>query len=184
MCEYVEHKKGLIEGKATYEDLFEQIKDKCVKGTIGRKSCLFALHDLNLLQMNDNYNIDIYEHKQVPEVLKKIRTIVERETGFVYDYVLVHIYLDGSASINWHFDSEAVNTPICSVSLGATRKFRLKEKHKKSGYDYEYLLESGDMVLMKVGCQQKYLHCIPVEKRVKSPRINLTFRQYDTTLLF
>lgn len=181
MCEYVEYKKNLIDGKI-YEKLYEEIKDKCIKGTTRRKSCLFALHSLNLL--SSEYKLDVYECKDVPPTIKDIREVVERESKTVYDYVLVHIYLDGNASIGYHADVEAMNTPICSVSLGATRKFRLKEKGRKTGYDYQYLLESGDMILMKVGCQQRYLHCVPIEKKVLTSRINLTFRQYDTTLIF
>ena len=52
--------------------------------------------------------------------------------------------------------------------------------------DWEYSLENGDMIHMKgpdlttgrPSCQRKYLHTVPVETSVKSPRINLTFRQF------
>ncbi len=92
------------------------------------------------------------------------------------DYCLVHLYVDGSASINWHNDKEAWRSDVFSISFGATRKFRFRRIHQKSGYLKELLLHSGDLVWMKPGCQQKFLHCIPKTLSVKEPRINLTFR--------
>ena len=38
------------------------------------------------------------------------------------------------------------------------------------------ILTDGDLLLMLPGCQEKYQHSIPVRKRIKEPRLNLTFR--------
>lgn len=92
------------------------------------------------------------------------------------DYCLVHLYIDGSARINWHNDKEAWTSDVFSISFGATRKFRFRRIKQKTGYLKELLLHSGDLVWMKPGCQQKFLHCVPPTLSVKEPRINLTFR--------
>jgi len=84
-----------------------------------------------------------------------------------------------SCIISWHNDKEALNTPVASISLGATRLFRFRDIKETKGWEYELNLKSGDLVYMKEGCQRKYKHAVPVQKKVKDPRINLTFRQFE-----
>ena len=38
------------------------------------------------------------------------------------------------------------------------------------------LLESGSLLVMQGSTQTHWLHCIPKSKKIKTPRINLTFR--------
>ena len=112
---------------------------------------------------------------------------MEQQSKKTYDYVLVHIYDTGDAGISYHRDNEALNSSISSVSLGATRKFRFKKIGRKKGWDSELYLHDGDLVIMhgpdpisgRKSCQNIYLHSVPVEKKVKEPRINLTFREYE-----
>ena len=99
--------------------------------------------------------------------------------GETYDYVLVHIYYSGKGSIAYHNDSEAMNSSIASVSFGSTRKFRFRKIGKTKGWDHEFRLGSGDLFMMYKGCQSKYMHSVPIERSVKSQRINLTFRKYE-----
>lgn len=63
-----------------------------------------------------------YKWSDAPSILNEICKIVENFTKEKYDYVLVHIYPSGNSSIGAHFDKEAMNSSIASVSLGATRK--------------------------------------------------------------
>ena len=172
---YFSHHSDVVP-KQYFPELLKEIEERVVDNASERKSCLFYFHPLYLF----NYpGLPSYEEYKVPNILNNIRTIVEKTTGQIFDYVLVHIYTSGKAKISWHFDTEALNSPIASVSLGASRKFRLKEKGRKKGWDHEIVLNSGDLLVMNKGCQQKYLHCVPAELKVKEPRINLTFRQYE-----
>lgn len=109
----------------------------------------------------------------------KIRDKLEREFKMKFDYCLTHLYRNGHDNINYHSDHEAMNTPIVSISMGATRKFRFRKSGRTTGYDYQYLLRCGDCILMKVGCQWKWQHCVPTEATIKEPRINLTFRMFE-----
>ena len=148
-----------------------------------RKTCVFfksSNHNKNI-----GYdNIPSYDWESLPGIVKEIYNLVSDITKENYDYVLVHIYPDGKSSIGWHNDSEALNSSVVSISLGATRKFRFKTIDRWKGWDYELFLNNGDMLWMHgpdengISCQNVYLHTVPVERKVKTPRINLTFRLF------
>lgn len=175
---YYDYFKGFLhdERENTYEKIYEEIKDKVSYSTKGRRSCLFALHSLDLLGSGyaNKFSCD-----EVPTIIQDIRTKVELLTGQVYDFVLAHIYLDGDAGIAYHSDAEANDSFVCSVSFGASRKFRLRRIGETKGYDKEFILGDGDVFVMKPTMQSVYKHAIIPEKGVKNPRINLTFRQYE-----
>ena len=159
-----------------YDKVYREVKDKVEYATKGRRSCLFALHEIDLL--GKRYG-NSFPHTEVPEIIQEIRTKVELLTKQVYDYVLVHIYVNGEAGIAYHSDAEAHLSTVCSVSLGESRKFRLRRVGETKGFDYEFILGSSDVFIMHPGCQTKYQHAIIPEKRITKPRINLTFRQYE-----
>jgi alkylated DNA repair dioxygenase AlkB len=126
-----------------------------------------------------NYDkVPFFEWAQC-SILQEIRSRLEETLKLRFDYCLVHIYQEGKNHISWHNDKEAWSTGVASVSLGQTRKFRLRKLGRKSGCDYQYFLENGDLLYMKPGCQQHFEHCVPKELALKKPRINLTFRQLD-----
>lgn len=79
-------------------------------------------------------------------------------------------YPDGDSYIGWHSDDEGDLAFIVSVSLGAVRDFVFQ--HKETKEKIVLRLEPGSIVLMGKGCQQNWKH----RKKVKDPRINLTFR--------
>ncbi len=81
--------------------------------------------------------------------------------------------------INYHRDREGLSSQIVSVSLGASRLFRFRKMGQKKGFEEEFLLRGGDVVVMEPSCQRTHLHGVPEQKRVKEPRINLTFRKFD-----
>ncbi|NJM38314.1 MAG: alpha-ketoglutarate-dependent dioxygenase AlkB [Akkermansiaceae bacterium] len=109
--------------------------------------------------------------------LAELKTIVEKLTGTSFNSCLLNLYHDGNEGMAWHSDDEASlgkNTTIASVSFGAERKFSFK--HKRSLETLGILLESGSLLVMKDATQTHWLHSIPKSKKVKAPRINLTFR--------
>ena len=180
--QYWTYKPGLIPD--IFDSFLTAILPYLSKSTKKRISCVFS--GIHFPFMFDQYGkVPSYSWDESPLLLKEICKNVESYTGEKYDYVLVHLYESGEASIQYHNDSEALNSSIASVSLGATRKFRLKHYQRKTGWDAEYHLGNGDLIWMhgpsgdRLGCQSLYLHSIPVEKTVKEPRINLTFRQFE-----
>lgn len=110
--------------------------------------------------------------------LKSLRHLVETASGETYNSCLLNLYHSGEEGMAWHSDDEktlGTSTSIASLSFGAARKFRMK--HKKTGQTLEMMLEPGSLLIMAGTTQQHWLHCLPKTKKVKEPRINLTFRQ-------
>lgn len=111
--------------------------------------------------------------------LQALRQRVEAATGTRFNSVLLNYYRDGRDSMGWHADDEPELGPapaIASVSLGATRRFRLRPKggliHAPLGLD----LPSGSLLLMAGPTQQHWQHALPKTARPVGPRLNLTFR--------
>jgi alkylated DNA repair dioxygenase AlkB len=92
----------------------------------------------------------------------------------------LNLYHDGEEGMAWHSDSEKdlkKNGAIGSLSLGAERKFSFK--HKVTKQTVSILLEKGSLLVMKGTTQANWLHRLPPTKKVKIPRINLTFRTME-----
>jgi alkylated DNA repair dioxygenase AlkB len=97
-------------------------------------------------------------------------------TGESYQGVLMKHYPDGLIGIGWHSDDQrdlVTGAAIASVSFGATRRFDLRHR---DGEQLSLDLEDGSVLLMVGELQQHWKHQIPVQRKVKAPRINLTFR--------
>lgn len=111
-----------------------------------------------------------------PELIA-LKTKVEQLTGTLFNSCLLNLYHDGNEGMAWHSDDEkslGKDSTIASISLGAEREFRLK--HKRSEEKVSVLLESGSLLVMQGTTQTHWLHSIPKSKKIKKPRINLTFR--------
>ena len=111
------------------------------------------------------------------EELAALKAIVEKLTATTFNSCLLNLYHDGNEGMAWHSDDEkslGKDTTIASVSLGAEREFRLK--HKCADDKVSVLLESGSLLVMKGSTQSHWLHSVPKSKKIKAPRINLTFR--------
>jgi hypothetical protein len=98
--------------------------------------------------------------------------------NIVFNVCLLNFYEDGDQRIGWHSDREEVgrDTPIASVSLGATRAFMVRSKERGVSDRITLDLEHGSLCVMENKCQLDYLHSIPKQKNVTEGRINLTFR--------
>lgn len=95
------------------------------------------------------------------------------------ELALVHYYHDSSSNIAWHRDREALDSNIYSLSLGGTRRFCLRARYEAMPARYEVLtfdLHDGDLFIMKVGCQERYEHCIKSIKAYGEPRLVCTMR--------
>ncbi|MBK6266288.1 alpha-ketoglutarate-dependent dioxygenase AlkB [Marivirga sp. S37H4] len=109
--------------------------------------------------------------------LLELKAIIEEVSGVKYNSCLLNLYHDGSEGMAWHSDDEkslGKHTTIASFSLGADRKFSFK--HKATKQTVSLVLEKGSLLVMKGATQTNWLHRLPPTKKVKSPRINLTFR--------
>ncbi|PJJ84109.1 alpha-ketoglutarate-dependent dioxygenase AlkB family protein [Mucilaginibacter auburnensis] len=111
-----------------------------------------------------------------PELLA-LKQLAEDLSGHTYNSCLLNLYHDGDEGMGWHSDDEKTlekDAAIASLSFGAERKFALK--HHESKQKVEVMLQHGSLLLMKGVTQTHWLHALPRSKKIKSPRINLTFR--------
>ena len=114
-------------------------------------------------------------------LILQLKNICQQFAEQEFNSVLLNLYRDGSDKVGWHSDNEpelGYEPTIASLSLGAARrfKFRLREDHDVKE---EIILPSGSLVVMSGPCQQLWDHEIPKELKIKTPRINLTFRRVN-----
>ena len=104
--------------------------------------------------------------------------MVEEKTGYEFNSVLLNLYRNGEDKVSWHADDEKSlgnEINIASISIGAEREFQFKSKHN-SNDKQEIMLTHGSLLVMHNPIQEHWLHQIPIRKKIKEPRINLTFR--------
>ena len=110
--------------------------------------------------------------------LQTVRAKVEQQCRCTFNSVLANLYRDGRDSMGCHADDEkelGLNPLIVSLSLGDERLFKLHHKKRKETLDIT--LNHGDLLVMAVTLQHHWLHSVPKTKKIKTPRINLTFRK-------
>ena len=116
------------------------------------------------------------------ELLVGLKTRIERFTAAQFNSVLANAYRDGADSMGWHSDDEpelGEQPVIASLSLGAARRFLLRENRRLPDHRRKSLglmLEHGSLLLMKAECQRGFQHSVPRTRRPTGLRINLTYR--------
>jgi alkylated DNA repair dioxygenase AlkB len=156
-----------------FKTVYDEIKQHIKKGTGSRMSCV-------CISKTHKKEFTLYSHPLLdwtPTIQQIRQSILQTHPGPI-DYGLVHYYHDETAVINWHSDREAMNSPIYSISIGHPRRFCLRNKETQELHTFD--LYDGDLFVMKVGCQDRFEHCIKSVKSFNKPRISITFRQLET----
>jgi len=123
--------------------------------------------------------ITVLPNKWYKELLQ-IKNKIEEVTPIEFNSVLINDYLDGNIGMGWHSDDEkelGENPIIGSVSFGAERDFYLKSKQDSDREKVKIKATNGSYILMMDNTQHHWLHSIPIRKKIKDRRINLTFRK-------
>ncbi|MDZ4724575.1 MAG: alpha-ketoglutarate-dependent dioxygenase AlkB [Leptospira sp.] len=128
-----------------------------------------------------SYHYSGIERKAIPwtDLLLNLKSKIETYAGDTFNSCLLNLYHDGDEGMAWHSDDEkelGKDTTIASLTLGAERRFLFRHKINRTTITVH--LENGSLLLMKGETQTNWLHSLPKMRRVKSPRINLTFRKY------
>lgn len=111
-----------------------------------------------------------------PSVLGELRDALARDFAVRCNFVLLNRYRTGSDSMGWHADDEAMlDGPVVSVSLGSTRRLRLRGG--RAGATATLTLAHGTLLLH----QRHYYHALPKVREAVGERVNLTFRRVLTT---
>ncbi|MEM7080562.1 MAG: alpha-ketoglutarate-dependent dioxygenase AlkB [Pseudomonadota bacterium] len=108
-----------------------------------------------------------------PRDLQRLRSAVEAHSGARFNFLLANRYDDGSQYMGWHRDDEPECSPlIASLSLGATRRFRIAAADPS---DAALVYDLGHGSLLIFDGRRRHTLC-KTQRRV-AQRINLTFRQ-------
>jgi alkylated DNA repair dioxygenase AlkB len=104
------------------------------------------------------------------EIKQRIEAIQGR-----YNYCLLNRYRSGADSVGLHADDEpGMGEVIGSLSLGATRAFRIR--HNGTRETRTFGLGHGTLLIMAGTMQRFWKHEIPKTNASVGERINLTFR--------
>lgn len=111
--------------------------------------------------------------------LLRLKHRVEALTRCTFNSVLLNYYRDGNDSMGMHSDDERElgrQPAIASLSLGATRDFILKHRHRRDLQTVKLPLPAGSLLLMQGETQRNWRHGINKNRRGCGARLNLTFR--------
>ena len=140
-----------------------------------RKTCVFSYPGLNYRYSGtDNIGEDMNKHPILIEVKNKIEKLFDDK--YQFNYILGNKYEDGTENIGMHSDDERdLLGPIASISIGSERNFDFKHKYDKT-IKKRLNLKNGSLVIMNNPTQKFYKHGVPIQKKIKDCRINLTYR--------
>ena len=173
--------------KHRFEKMFEYFKNNIqwtqdeyiIKGKKVKSPRLTAMYG------NRDYTYSGQTKKSIPfnKGLKYISKEIEKFLKLPENYFngcLLNYYRDGNDSISYHTDNEKDMDKegiIAVISIGAERKFYLKNQKTKEVV--KYTLPNLSLAIMNPICQREWFHSIPKEKKIKEPRISLTFRKFN-----
>ena len=125
------------------------------------------------------YSRQLSKSKPLTPSLKLLLEIVNREFDGNFNGILVNEYLDGNDTIGEHSDDEKGlgDSGVVGISMGATRKFRLRNKATKEKTDI--FMTDGMILQMGGNFQKEFTHGIPREAKVKEKRVSFTFRYHE-----
>ena len=118
----------------------------------------------------------VWQKRDLVGAMGQLADRVSGLANFSYNGVLVNGYRDGRDSMGWHRDNEPeIDTAsIASLSLGATRTFKIRHRTTKEVVNVE--LAHGDLLVME-HLQTLHEHSVPKRAKVAAPRMNFTFRR-------
>ena len=126
------------------------------------------------------YSNNLMKSKPLQEKLSLLLGIINNTLGTEFNGILVNEYKNGEDYISAHSDDEVGLTDIgvVSISYGAERTFRIRDKknkqivHDEPTTQYSILQMGGNF-------QQLYTHEIPIQKKIKTSRVSFTFRKHN-----
>lgn len=114
--------------------------------------------------------------------LRKVRDAVQRVTNRRFNSVLLNYYRSGTDTVSWHSDNEpqlGTDPVIASLSLGVERDFSFRQVANPKESKFSIGLSNGSLLVMSGETQKNWQHAVLRRKRVKGPRVNLTFRDFE-----
>ncbi|HKA88212.1 MAG TPA: alpha-ketoglutarate-dependent dioxygenase AlkB [Haliangiales bacterium] len=124
------------------------------------------------------YSGVLHPPRPLPPAIDEIRRRIEDIAGHPFNTVLVNLYRSGADSVSWHSDDDyphGGHPAVASLSLGATRRFRIAHK-RDARARFSLELTPGGLLVMDGRSQLDYRHALPKSASAHGQRVNLTFR--------
>jgi alkylated DNA repair dioxygenase AlkB len=127
------------------------------------------------------YSKKLMKSKPLSESMIKLLEIVNTSfEGSNFNGLLVNTYVNGEDCIGAHSDDETglgANSGVVSISYGAERIFRIRDKITKQ-IVHDEITTHCCILHMGGDFQKVYTHEVPVQKKVKETRYSITFRRH------
>jgi len=126
-----------------------------------------------------HYSGQLAKSKPLTNSLKELLETINNKFGTQFNGILVNKYMNGLDYIGAHSDNESYldSGGVISISVGAVRKFRIRNKiTKKIIVDVPTVY--GCILHMNGDFQKEFTHEIPKETKIKDARYSLTFRNH------
>ena len=121
------------------------------------------------------------EYLPMEPVLLDLRDKITDATGQRCNSCVVNFYQKGSDKIGYHHDKIwdfEEGSSVCTVSLGACRRFRLKRVGSSGSLGLD--LSAGSLFVLGWDANQAYRHAIMPTSQDVAPRVSLTYRHIAT----
>jgi alkylated DNA repair dioxygenase AlkB len=120
------------------------------------------------------------ESKPLSQSMSELLLVINMVVGAKFNGILVNKYIDGNDYISAHSDDETGldSVGVISISYGSERKFRIRNKETKEIMCDESTTHCS-ILHMGGDFQKLYTHEIPIQKKIKEPRISFTFRKHN-----
>lgn len=141
-----------------------------------RQTCFFSTYPGYKYFYSGVYNVGETFPPEVLNIKNQVEQLLDNK--YQFNFCLLNYYEDGSKNIGMHSDYvDTLQIPvIASVSFGAERFFDIKHKYDTNIEKKRLTLEDGSLLVMSGDTQKYYKHGVPIQKTIKTGRINLTFR--------
>jgi alkylated DNA repair dioxygenase AlkB len=186
---YIKTDKSYL-GKISID--IEQLLLKCVNdinGKLDEKPSIMvygnpAVQHRNIGFFSNNsigyqYSGQLAKSKKLTKSLKELLDFVNNKLNSDFNGILINEYPNGEHYIGKHSDDEKAlsNVGIVSISYGASRKFRIRNKETNK-IVMDIPTSSNEILIMGGDFQKEFTHEIPIEKKIKDKRISFTFRKH------
>jgi len=118
--------------------------------------------------------------KPLSMYMDELLTIENELMGAEFNGILVNKYTNGNDYISAHSDDETGldSVGVVSISYGAERIMRIRNKETKQ-LVWDAITTHCSILHMGGNFQELYTHEIPIQKKIKEPRISFTFRKHN-----
>jgi alkylated DNA repair dioxygenase AlkB len=126
------------------------------------------------------YSRKLMASQPLGDFLTRLLEMTNEIFGTSFNGILVNYYANGAENIGDHSDDEKGlhNGMVVALSLGAERKFRIRDKKTKKTVK-EILTKDSTYLIMNGDFQKEFTHGIPAEKDITDWRCSFTFRNHS-----